>query len=116
MGKMKLAVPTRGTKGIDDVVSEVFGKSENFAIIEIIEGSIVNVEVARNPAAAYKHGSGPIAIKMLTEKGVTAVAAQELGLGASTLLEQNNIKKYHVQAGIPVKEAVKNVMKETKVS
>ena len=52
---------------------------------------------------------------MLAEKGVTAVAARELGLGASTLLEQNNIKKYHVKAGIPVKEAVKTMLEEIEV-
>lgn len=115
MVKMKLVIPTKGTKGLDDVVSAVFGKAENFTIIEISEGSIVSVEVVKNPAATYKHGAGPIAIKTLTEKGVTAVAARELGLGASTLLEQNNIEKHHVEAGILVREAVKKVLEETEV-
>ena len=107
---MKLAIPTKGTEGLDDIVSEVFGKAESFAVVEISEGSIVNFEVVRNPAARYRHGAGPIAVKTLTEKGVTAVAARELGLGASTLLEQNRIEKYHVKAGIPVREAVKTVL------
>jgi predicted Fe-Mo cluster-binding NifX family protein len=61
-------------------------------LFEIKDGLIVSVEVVENPAASYKHGAGPIVVKILAEKGVTAVAARELGLGASTLLEQNNIK------------------------
>jgi len=115
MRKMKLAIPTEGNKGLDDVVSEVFGKAENFTLIKIDDGSIVSVEVVKNPAASYKHGAGPIAIKTLSEKGATAVAAQELGLGASTLLEQNNIEKYKVNAGIPVREAVQTVLKKRDV-
>lgn len=115
MSKMKLAIPTKGNMALDDVVSEVFGKAENFTLIEIKDSSIVSVEVVKNPAASYKHGAGPIVVKMLAEKGVTAVAARELGLGASTLLEQNNMKKYHVKAGIPVKEAVKTVLGEMQV-
>jgi predicted Fe-Mo cluster-binding NifX family protein len=114
LSKMRLAIPTKGTKGLDDVVSDVFGKARSFAIIEVAEGSITGVEVASNPAAKYKHGAGPIAIKTLTEKGVTAVAARELGLGASTLLDQNKITKYKVKSGISVKKAVETVLKEAK--
>jgi len=115
MRKMKLAIPTKGNKGLDDVVSEVFGKAESFTLIEIDDDSIVSVEVVKNPATSYKHGAGPITIKTLIEKEVTAVAARELGLGASTLLEQNNIEKYMVNAGIPVTKAVQTVLKKIEV-
>jgi predicted Fe-Mo cluster-binding NifX family protein len=114
LSKMRLAIPTKGTKGLDDVVSDVFGKAKSFAIIDVAEGSVTGVEVVSNPAAEYKHGAGPITIKTLTEKGVTAVAARELGLGASTLLDQNNITRYKVEAGISVKKAVETVLKEAK--
>jgi predicted Fe-Mo cluster-binding NifX family protein len=114
LSKMRLAIPTKGTKGLDDVVSDVFGKAKSFAIIDVAEGSVTGVEVVSNPAAEYKHGAGPITIKTLTEKGVTAVAARELGLGASTLLDQNNITRYKVEAGISVKKAVETVLKEVK--
>jgi len=110
---MKIAIPTRGEKGLEDSVSDVFGRAETFTILEIVDGSIVNVEVAKNPAASYKHGAGPLVVKMLTEKDVTVVAARELGLGASTLLEQNNIKAVKVKAGISVREALQDILKET---
>jgi len=112
MGDVKLAVPTEGDKGLEDSVSEVFGRSKKFTIIEATNGSIVKVEVVDNPAASYKHGAGPIVVKMLTDMGVTAVAAREFGLGVSTLLEQNGIKKFTVKADITVKAAVQKIIEE----
>ena len=112
LGKVKLAIPTKGDKGLEDFVSEVFGRSKKFTILEIADGSIVNVEVVENPAASYKHGAGPIVVKMLSDMGVTAVAAREFGLGVSTLLEQNKIKKFNVEADILVKEAIRGILQE----
>ena len=112
MSKIKIAIPTRGDKGLEDLVSDIFGRSEKFTILEVSDGSVINVEVVENPAASYKHGAGPIVVKMLTDMGVTAVAAREFGLGVSTLLEQNGIKKFNVKADIPVKEALQKVLQE----
>jgi len=109
---VKIAVPTKGDKGLEDSVSEVFGRSEKFTIIEATNGSIIKVEIIENPAASYRHGAGPIVVKMLTDMGVTAVAAREFGLGVSTLLEQNGIKKFNVKADITVKEAVQKILEE----
>jgi len=114
--RLKLAIPTRGNKGLEDIVSDVFGRAETFTIIEICNGSIRSVNTLKNPAASYKHGAGPIVVKTLAEIGVTAVAVRELGLGASTLLDQNNIKKLKIRSGIPVKEAVKAVLKELEIN
>jgi len=112
VSKVKIAVPTKGDKGLEDSVSDVFGRSEKFTILEIADGFIVNVEIVENPAASYKHGAGPIVVKMLTDMGVTAVAAREFGLGVSTLLEQNKIKKFNVEANIPVKKAIQKILRE----
>jgi predicted Fe-Mo cluster-binding NifX family protein len=112
MSEIKIAIPTRGDKGLKDFVSDVFGRSEKFTIIEIADGSIVNIEVVKNSATSYKHGVGPIVVKMLTDKGVTAVAASEFGPGVSILLEQNKIKKFKVEADSQVKEIVNKVLEE----
>ena len=112
MNIIRLAVPTKGDKGLEDSVSDVFGRSERFVILEISDGSVVNVKVVENPAASYKHGAGPIVVKMLSDMGVTAVAAREFGPGVSTLLEQNGIKRFNVEANISVKEAVQKVLQE----
>ena len=109
---MKIAVPTKGDGGLEDFVSDVFGKAETFTVLEIDNSSIVNVEVVKNPAAAYRHGSGPIVVKMLADMKTDAVAAREFGLGASTLLDMNKIKKLKVKSNIAVKEAVKRILEE----
>jgi len=110
MNRIKIAIPTKEDKGLEDSVSDVFGKAQNFVIVEVENGSIIDVKVVKNPAASYKHGSGPIAVKMLTDMKVDAVAGREFGLGVSTLLEQNKIEKTKVKTEITVKEAVKRVL------
>ena len=112
MGKLKIAIPTMGSKGLDDRVSDIFGRAKTFTIIEISDGSIDNIDIIENPAISYEHGVGPIVIKMLTDIGVSAVAFNEIGVGASILLDQNNIRKVKVESGIPVREAVKAILKE----
>mgnify|MGYP000055857548 FL=1 len=112
MGKFKIAIPTMGSKGLDDRVSDIFGRAKTFTIIEISDGSIDNIDIIENPAISYEHGVGPIVIKMLTDIGVSAVAFNEMGVGASILLDQNNIRKVKVESGIPVREAVKAILKE----
>ena len=103
---IKLAIPTRGEGGLDDVVSNVFGRAQTFTIIEIKKDTIVKVNVIQNPAVSYKHGAGPIAVKMLTDFGVNTVAAGELGAGALTLLEQFNIIRVRVKQGNNVANAI----------
>jgi len=115
LNRIRIAIPTKGDKGVEDIVSDVFGRSETFTIVDISDGTIRNVEVVKNPAASYKHGAGPIVVKMLADMEVTAVTAREFGLGASTLLDQNNIKKFEVKADTPVREAIKTVLKGLEV-
>lgn len=113
MTRIKIAIPTKEDKGLEDSVSNVFGKAQNFVVVEVENGSILDAKVVKNPAASYKHGSGPIAVKMLTDMKVDAVAGREFGLGVTTLLEQNKIEKVKVKAGMLVKEVVQRVLKES---
>ena len=112
MKEIKLAIPTEGGEGLEDTVSEVFGRAKTFTIVEICEGSISDVKAAENPTVSYKHGAGPIVVKMLVDMGVNAVMAREFGPGALALLEQHNIGMIKVEAGISVAEAVENTLKE----
>lgn len=94
------------------MISEVFGRAKAFTILEVVDGSIVKAETVENPASSYEHGVGPIVVKMLTDMGVEVVAASEVGIGMSTLLEHNKIKMIKVNPGISVKEAVQKVLQE----
>lgn len=91
MDKLRIAVATNENKGLEDAVSNVFGRAKTFTIVDIEDEKIAGVTTLENSAASYHHGAGPIAVKMLVDEGVNMVLAHELGIGASDLLKQNNI-------------------------
>jgi len=116
MTGLRIAIATKGQEGLGDIVSEVFGRANNFTIIDVEEGAIKNVKVLENPAVSYQHGAGPIVVKMLVDANVNLVIAPEFGPGASTLLEQHNIEKVPMKADTVVSEAVRKTLGQQKSS
>ena len=112
MGKLRIAVATKGRDGLEDVVSEVFGRANAFTVIDAEEGEIKGVKIMENPAVSYKHGAGPIVVKMLIDAGVNMVLAAELGPGASALLEQHNVTTIVVKPDAGVEESVRKALSE----
>jgi predicted Fe-Mo cluster-binding NifX family protein len=84
--QLRVAIPTKADKGLEDVVSEVFGKAKTFTIVEVEDGQIRNVQVIDNPGASYEYGSGPIAVKTLVDLKVNYVLTAELGPGLQSYL------------------------------
>lgn len=109
---MRVAIPTTGKKGMSDTVSKVLGRAKTFTIIEIKKRVVDNLKVLENPALSYKHGAGPIVIKMLIDKGVDMIMAKEYGPGAHTLLKQHNVKMLKVKSGITVTESINKLIKK----
>ena len=107
LGKLRIAISTRGKGGLEDVVSDVFGRANTFTVVDVEKGAIKDVKVLDNPAVSYQHGAGPIAVKMLVDSEVNTVVAAEFGPGVSTLLDQHNITKITVAAGATVTESIK---------
>jgi len=116
MVKLKIAVPTKSHRGMEDTVSEVFGKAETFTIVEVENGQVVNVHVIDNPGASYKHGSGPIAVKTLADLNVNLVFAAELGPGALELLEHHRMKKVLVKPNAKVADVIKENLTRLRLS
>lgn len=114
MTTYRMAVATDGKKGLDDTVSNVFGRAKTFTIIDIEKEKIISVKVLENPALSYSHGAGPIAIKTLIDDGVDVVVADELGIGASEILQNHNISHIQVKPGTNVNETVKVALLKTK--
>jgi predicted Fe-Mo cluster-binding NifX family protein len=110
LGKLKIAIPTKGRGGLEDIVSDVFGRANTFTVVDIEEGLIKNVKVLENPAVSYQHGAGPIVVKMLIDSGVNAVIAAEFGPGVSTLLDQHKVTKIKVHADSSVQDSIKNAL------
>jgi predicted Fe-Mo cluster-binding NifX family protein len=115
MGKLKIAVPTKAYAGLEDTVSEVFGKAKTFTIVEVENDQVKNVQVIDNPAAFYEYGSGPVAVKTLADLKVDFVLAAELGPGASGLLEHYHIRKISVKPNTKVSDAVKENVAKLKI-
>jgi predicted Fe-Mo cluster-binding NifX family protein len=111
--KLRIAVATKTRAGLEDVVSEVFGKAKTFTIVDIEDGEFKNVQVVGNPAASYEYGSGPVAVKTLVDLKVNLVIFGELGPGASSLLEQHNIKKASAKFNTKVAESIKQALSKT---
>lgn len=106
--KLRIAVPTKSQGGLEDVVSDVFGRANTFTIVDIENDAIKDVKVLDNPAVSYEHGAGPIVVKMLIDSGVNVVIAAEFGPGVSSLLDQHKVTKITVRAGSSVSESLKN--------
>jgi len=109
MEKLRIAIPTRGRDGLEDTVSEVFGRANTFTIIDVEGKKIKHIEIVQNPAASYKHGAGPLVVKMLADMRVNKVMAGELGPGVSTLLEQFKIDRDQAKPGSPVGEIIESL-------
>lgn len=114
--KLRIAIPTKGKGGLNDVVSDVFGRANTFTIVDVEDGTIKNVKVLENPAVSYRHGAGPIVVKMLVDSNVNLVIAPEFGPGASALLEQHSIEKVSMKAGTTVSEVVGKTLSPQKSS
>ena len=110
MGKLRIAVATKGRDGLEDVVSEVFGRANAFTVIDAEEGEVKGVKILENPAVSYKHGAGPIVVKMLVDSGVNMVLSAELGPGAAALLEQHNVTHIAVKPGTSIKESIRKAL------
>ncbi|MCW4047540.1 MAG: NifB/NifX family molybdenum-iron cluster-binding protein [Candidatus Bathyarchaeota archaeon] len=110
MDKIKIAIATKGYDGLEDTVSNVFGKAKTFTMVTVEDGKAKNVRIIDNPAAAYEHGSGPIAAKTLAELRVDLVIASQLGPGALELLEYHKITPMLVDPNTTVAESIKKAL------
>ena len=111
---MKIAFPTNDKRGLEDKISDVFAKSETFTIIDYDDKNkeICNVSIIYNEAKNFSHGSGPVAIKILMDRGVSIVATADIGVGSKELLKEKGIRLIKIKSGITVQKALETVLKE----
>jgi predicted Fe-Mo cluster-binding NifX family protein len=111
---LRIGVPTNGRQGLEDNVSEVFGKAKTFTIVDIEDNKIRKVKVIENPASSYKYGSGPVVVKTLADLKVDLVISAELGPGASALLEHHGIEKILVTRKMTIADAIQYALTMSK--
>lgn len=110
MNKIKIAIATNGYDGLEDTISNIFGKAKTFTIVNVEDGKVKNVRIIDNPAAVYEHGSGPIAAKALAELRVDLVIASQVGPGALELLEYHKITPMLVDPNTTANESIKKAL------
>ena len=106
---MKIAVSTT-SGGLDDKVSEVFGRAVSFTIVDVENGDIKSVEVVRNDYAVRGGGAGIAVSQFLANKGVKVVLTGNVGPNALSVLNSAGIKVYRA-SGLKVSEAVEKFLK-----
>lgn len=110
MDKIRIAIATRGHKGLEDKLSKVYGKTKTFTLVDIEDGEVKNVRIVDNPGVTYNQGSGPIASKTLAEMKIDLVIASQLGPGASELLRCHKINTMLADVNSTISEAIKDAL------
>ena len=87
MRNYTVAVATNGNNGLNDIVSEVFGRAKTFNIISTEDEKVVKVKILDNLTRSYNHGAGPIAVKLLNDERVEVLLSNNIGIGAAELLK-----------------------------
>ena len=111
MGNYKIAIPTNGNGGLEDVVSNVFGRAKAFTIVDIVDEKIEGVVVVENSSVSLTRGAGPTVAKMLADNGVDLVLSYVLGSGAAEILKQYNVKQISIKPNTKVGNAVSEAIK-----
>jgi len=111
---IRLAIPTKEGKGLNDLVSNVFARAKFFTFIELFDDEIESINVNENSAAKLEQGTGPIVAKMLKEKEIDVVAAAEYGPGIKTMLDLSGIRRLKVDKGCSVSTVLTEVKKKFK--
>ncbi len=91
---MKIAIGTLGGE-LDAVVSERFARAPFFLIIE--DGKVI--EALKGTAVSASHGASGIAVQLLSDYGVDAVLARQLGPKAAAAVKAAGIEAWMAPEG-----------------
>ena len=104
---MRIAAST--TKGgLDDRITDIFGRAESFTIVDVKDGKINGFEVVKNENTSAS-GAGIAASQLMVDKDVDVVLTGMLGPNAYNVLTAVGIKVYKA-AGMKVDEAINKLL------
>jgi len=103
----KIAIPTRGTAGLDDQVEEHFGRAQHYTLISVDDGKIVDTQVLDVPYADHDPGDLP---KWIHSQGADAVLAWGMGPKAVEFFEGLGIEVVTGATG-PVRDVVEGYIR-----
>ena len=109
-GVWRFAAPTLDPNGLDAVISPHFARAPYIVLTDIVNGSVVNVEVINNPAfSSGGGGAGSVISQLLLNAGVRAVAAVYIGPNLATRLQQLGIAVYPAQPWMRVRDVIRSL-------
>lgn len=98
-------VAATGTGGLDDMVSQVFGRAPTFTLVELEGAEVRGSQVIRNPFKDAGSGAGIQAAQMIARHAPRAALAGSFGPNVSGVFSAAGIQMVPV-SGITVQEAV----------
>jgi predicted Fe-Mo cluster-binding NifX family protein len=106
---MKIAASTT-QGGLDDTVTEHFGRAESFTIVEVDGDEIKGVEVVKNTGAMQPSGAGIAASQLIVNKDADVLLTGNVGPKAFTVLQAAGVRIYRA-SGLKVSEAVEKCLR-----
>ena len=104
---IKIAIPTFGNGGLNEVMNNRFGRCDTFTIVTIESDQITEVLSVGNHAKGEAGGVGIQATQIIGNHNVNEVIVDFLGPNAADSLKALNIKIYHAPRGnLTVKELI----------
>ena len=107
---LRIVIPTINNKGLQDEVTEVFARAPTFTIVEIFNDEIIKVEIEQNKAKNMKYGAGPLVARELAQKKIDYILTSDLGPGATSMLNIENVKIIKVHPKIKVCDAINKTL------
>lgn len=99
--KMKICVPTLGERGLEELVSEHFGRAPTFTIVDLSKNEVKVV-----PNTSEHFGGTFLPPEMLSSEGVEVMLCSGLGPRAINMFESFGIEVY-VGASRTVKDTIR---------
>ena len=104
---IKIAIPTYGNGGLNEVMNKRFGRSNTFTFVTIENNQISEVSSVENHARGESGGVGIQATQIIGNHNANEVIVDFLGPNAANSLNALNIKIYHTPGGeLTVKELI----------
>jgi predicted Fe-Mo cluster-binding NifX family protein len=110
--KIRLAVASQDLLGLDDTVSNVFGRSPAFTIVDIEDGVVKQVKAKENKSIDTYHGAGPLTCMRLSKLGVNVVIAANFGPTVSDILKEAEIETFTIMPRTKVRSAIEQYVKK----
>jgi predicted Fe-Mo cluster-binding NifX family protein len=92
---IKIAIPTHGNGGLNELMNSRFGRCDTFTFVTIEKNQISEVQSVENHARGGSGGAGIQATQIIGNYHANEVIVDFLGPNAANSLKALNIKIYH---------------------